>query len=83
MKKKYSAFALFTDGTGKMEFSKNLARLQKLILVPEVKKLEIFDAKTEEKLITLTKKIHDKSNGGKKTPKGPGTNLEMLYEAWG
>ena len=48
----------FGSKKGKMEFSNSIERLKKLILVPDVIKVEIFDCKRNRKLITLTMSIH-------------------------
>ena len=57
---KYTAFVLWHDSNeGKQEFSNTIARLEKLILVPNVSQIQIFEGKNNgRKLITLKKKIH-------------------------
>lgn len=56
--KKFSAFAKFATGTGKMEFSNSIERLKKIILIDTVTSVVIFDQKNNRKLMTLTSKIH-------------------------
>ena len=59
MKTKYSAFSKFTNGSGKMEFSNSINKLQKLILIPSVVKVIICEAdNVKNKLFTLSKKVH-------------------------
>lgn len=55
---KFHAYVRFTTKCNKMEFSNSLERLKKLILVPEVIRVEIYENPKQRKLQTLTSDIH-------------------------